>query len=139
MVVRVREKAEVDFWNSFLFCRRSAPLSTQRSSGNRLGLSCIKHSRSLPSAHSFISVPQLRTINSSDKSMSFADIETGLAQAPHAPSSSTPISREDAAFQSLQSSLAMQVFKINANVRGMLELVEKLGTAKDSEQVRTGL
>lgn len=73
--------------------------------------------------------------------MSFQDIETGIAPAPHspAPGSSAPISREEAAFQGLQSSLAMQVFKINANVQGILKLVDQLGTARDSQQVRTGL
>lgn len=71
--------------------------------------------------------------------MSFQDIETGLAQPPHAPSSSVPQSREEAAFISLQSSLSLQVFKINANVQGILKLVDQLGTARDTGSVRTAL
>ncbi|KAI0049979.1 t-SNARE [Auriscalpium vulgare] len=71
--------------------------------------------------------------------MSFQDIETGLSQPPHAPSNGAPQSREDAAFQSLQTSLSLQVFKINANVQGILKLVDQLGTQRDSETVRKSL
>ncbi|KAH8096915.1 t-SNARE [Phellopilus nigrolimitatus] len=63
--------------------------------------------------------------------MSFQDIETGLAQPPRSPLSSVPQSREEAAFTSLQSSLSLQVFKINANVQGILKLVDQLGTNRD--------
>lgn len=71
--------------------------------------------------------------------MSFQDIETGLSQPPHAPSNSAPRSQEEAAFTSLQSSLSMQVFKINANVQGILKLVDQLGTNRDTGQVRKSL
>lgn len=74
--------------------------------------------------------------------MSFQDIETGLAQPPHSPlssSSAPPQSREEAAFASLQSSLSLQVFKINANVQGILKLVDQLGTARDTGSVRSAL
>ncbi|KAI5117990.1 hypothetical protein M0805_004487 [Coniferiporia weirii] len=71
--------------------------------------------------------------------MSFQDIETGLAQPPRAPLSGVPQSREEAAFASLQSSLSLQVFKINANVQGILKLVDQLGTPRDSGNVRTAL
>ncbi|KAJ7760121.1 t-SNARE [Mycena maculata] len=66
--------------------------------------------------------------------MSFQDIETGLA-----PSTLSPQSREDAAFLELQSSLSLQVFKINANVQGIRKLVEQLGTVKDSATLRKSL
>ena len=71
--------------------------------------------------------------------MSFQDIETGLAQPPHAPSTSTPQSSEEAAFLGLQSSLSLQVFKINANVQGILKLVDQLGTTRDTDSVRRAL
>ena len=70
--------------------------------------------------------------------MSFADIEAGLSrpsQAFSAPSQSP----ESAAFDSLQSSLALQVFKINSNVQGILKLVDELGTARDSASLRKRL
>ncbi|KAJ6601039.1 t-SNARE [Mycena vulgaris] len=66
--------------------------------------------------------------------MSFQDIETGLV-----PSTLSPQSREDAAFLELQSSLSLQVFKINANVQGIRKLVEQLGTLKDSASLRKSL
>ncbi|KAJ7083310.1 t-SNARE [Mycena belliarum] len=66
--------------------------------------------------------------------MSFQDIETGLA-----PSTVLPRSREESAFLELQSSLSLQVFKINANVQGIRKLVEQLGTAKDSATLRKSL
>ena len=71
--------------------------------------------------------------------MSFQDIETGLAQPPRAPLQGTPQSREEAAFSGLQASLSMQVFKINANVQGILKLVDQLGTNRDSSAVRSAL
>ena len=73
--------------------------------------------------------------------MSFQDIETGLAQPPRGAGSVTgvPQTREEAAFTTLQTSLSMQVFKINANVQGILKLVDQLGTSRDSSAVRTAL
>ncbi|KAL5501835.1 hypothetical protein ACEPAH_9096 [Sanghuangporus vaninii] len=76
--------------------------------------------------------------------MSFQDIETGLAQPPHSPPSSSsgsgvPQSKEEAAFMSLQGSLSLQVFKINANVQGILKLVDQLGTGRDTGSVRSAL
>ncbi|KLO13003.1 t-SNARE [Schizopora paradoxa] len=71
--------------------------------------------------------------------MSFQDIETGLSQPPHAPSTSTPQSREERNFQDLQASLAMQVFKINANVQNILKRVDRLGTTTDNGNVRKEL
>ncbi|EIN12504.1 t-SNARE [Punctularia strigosozonata HHB-11173 SS5] len=72
--------------------------------------------------------------------MSFADIESGTSRpafaSPLANSSGSP---EDAAFSSLQSSLSLQVFKINANVQGILKLVDQLGTGRDSANLRTSL
>lgn len=71
--------------------------------------------------------------------MSFQDIETGLAHSSQPPSSSVPQSRQEAAFSGLQSSLSLQVFKISANVQGILKLVDQLGTGKDSASLRKGL
>jgi hypothetical protein len=48
-------------------------------------------------------------------------------------------SAEDAAFMKLQSSLALQVFKINANVQGIVKLVDQLGTPRDSAHLRKSL
>ncbi|KAF8631023.1 hypothetical protein AX15_002634 [Amanita polypyramis BW_CC] len=70
--------------------------------------------------------------------MSFQDIETGLLNTTGS-YSPTPQSREDAAFLSLQQSLSLQVFKMNANVQGILKLVDQLGTAKDSASLRKTL
>lgn len=70
--------------------------------------------------------------------MSFQDIETGLLNT-NSSSSPVPQSREDAAFLSLQQSLSLQVFKMNANVQGILKLVDQLGTAKDSASLRKSL
>ncbi|KAJ7603643.1 t-SNARE [Mycena polygramma] len=53
--------------------------------------------------------------------MSFQDIEAGLA-----PRSLSPQSREESAFLELQSSLSLQVFKINSNVQGIRRLVQQL-------------
>ncbi|KAJ6479277.1 t-SNARE [Mycena vitilis] len=66
--------------------------------------------------------------------MSFQDIEAGLA-----PRSLSPQSREESAFLELQSSLSLQVFKINSNVQGIRRLVQQLGTAKDSAALRKSL
>ncbi|KAJ7045212.1 t-SNARE [Mycena alexandri] len=66
--------------------------------------------------------------------MSFQDVETGLS-----PRSLSPQSREEAAFLELQSSLSLQVFKINSNVQGIRKLVEQLGTIKDSAALRKSL
>ncbi|KAF8158501.1 t-SNARE [Crassisporium funariophilum] len=71
--------------------------------------------------------------------MSFQDIEAGQAHPSRSPSSSMPQSREDNAFQSLQSSLSLQVFKMGANVQGILKLVDQLGTGKDSATLRKSL
>jgi syntaxin 7 len=80
--------------------------------------------------------------------MSFQDIEAGRAPPNPQFSSSSPSSslgghalqsREDATFQNLQSSLSMQVFKMNANVQGMLKLVDQLGTQRDSASLRKSL
>lgn len=73
------------------------------------------------------------------RSMSFQDIEAGRGHQSRQPSSLMPQSREDNAFQSLQSSLSLQVFKTNANVQGILKLVDQLGTGKDSAALRKSL
>ncbi|KAF8506324.1 t-SNARE [Gautieria morchelliformis] len=69
--------------------------------------------------------------------MSFQDLEAGK------PSRATPLgapqSPQDASFLQLQSSLSLQVFKINSNVQGMLKLVDQLGTGRDTGVVRKGL
>ncbi|KAK7056609.1 SNAP receptor [Paramarasmius palmivorus] len=69
--------------------------------------------------------------------MSFQDIEAGIQHTASPPSA--PQSPEDAAFLSLQSSLSIQVLKMNANVQGILKLVDQLGTTKDSASLRTKL
>ncbi|KAF9533194.1 t-SNARE [Crepidotus variabilis] len=69
--------------------------------------------------------------------MSFQDIEAG--HGPGFSSSRTPQSQEDTAFQSLQKSLSLQVFNMNANVQGILKLVDQLGTPKDSASLRKSL
>ncbi|GLB38165.1 putative syntaxin family protein [Lyophyllum shimeji] len=69
--------------------------------------------------------------------MSFQDIEAGITHPPRSPSSAT--SPQDAPFNALQSSLSLQVFKMNANVQGILKLVDQLGTAKDSATLRKSL
>ena len=71
--------------------------------------------------------------------MSFQDIETGLARGPRSPVNGAPQSPEDTAFMNLQSSLSLQVFKINANVQGILKLVDQLGTVRDSKALRKSL
>ncbi|KAG8998608.1 hypothetical protein FRB95_013171 [Tulasnella sp. JGI-2019a] len=69
--------------------------------------------------------------------MSFQDIERG--QPVRQPSGSGAGGSQDAQFRQLQQSLSLQVFKINANVQGMLKLVDQLGTARDTAAVRKGL
>lgn len=75
--------------------------------------------------------------------MSFQDIEAGRVPNPQFSSSSSPLSGEaqskDVTFQSLQAKLSMQVFKMNANVQGMLRLVDQLGTQRDSATLRKTL
>ncbi|OCH90458.1 t-SNARE [Obba rivulosa] len=71
--------------------------------------------------------------------MSFQDIETGLAQRPASPRTGVPQSPEEAAFINVQSSLSLQVFKINSNVQGILKLVDQLGTSRDSATLRKSL
>ncbi|KAL1718658.1 t-SNARE [Schizophyllum commune] len=76
--------------------------------------------------------------------MSFADIEATAGSAPvrrgsSSSSASLPKSKEDALFLDLQSSLSLQVFKMNANVQGILKLVDQLGTPKDSAALRKSL
>ncbi|KZS93643.1 t-SNARE [Sistotremastrum niveocremeum HHB9708] len=70
--------------------------------------------------------------------MSFADIEAGLPRRTNS-TSGVPASPQEATFQALQQSLSLQVFKINANVQGILKLVDQLGTARDTGNVRTAL
>ena len=71
--------------------------------------------------------------------MSFQDIESGLARSSNVPMRDTAQSSEEAAFSSLQSSLSLQVFKINANVQGILKLVDQLATGRDSAALRKSL
>jgi len=72
--------------------------------------------------------------------MSFQDIESGPTQTL-ASSSNAPHKREEAdkPFLALQSSLSLQIFKINANVQGILKLVDQLGAPKDSSSLRKSL
>ncbi|KAG6895991.1 hypothetical protein C0992_011033 [Termitomyces sp. T32_za158] len=69
--------------------------------------------------------------------MSFQDIEAGVGS-PRSSLLATS-SPQDAPFTALQSSLSLQVFKMNANVQGILKLVDQLGTAKDSAVLRKSL
>ncbi|KIK06244.1 hypothetical protein K443DRAFT_674532 [Laccaria amethystina LaAM-08-1] len=71
--------------------------------------------------------------------MSFADLEAGQGQPSRTASSSIPLSREDAAFRELQSSLSLQVFKMNANIQSIGKFVDQLGTGKDSAELRKKL
>ena len=71
--------------------------------------------------------------------MSFQDVEAGLAHPTRTQPSLNPQSREDASFLELQSSLSLQVFKMNSNVQAILRLVDQLGTAKDSASMRKSL
>ena len=70
--------------------------------------------------------------------MSFQDVEAGLARTS-SPAATIPQSQEESAFLTLQSSLSLQVFKINSNVQGILKLVDQLGTARDSAALRKSL
>ncbi|KAG7088637.1 hypothetical protein E1B28_012609 [Marasmius oreades] len=71
--------------------------------------------------------------------MSFQDVEAGIQHTSNFPVPSSPQSPEDATFVSLQSSLSLQVFKMNSNVQGILKLVDQLGTTKDSAALRKRL
>lgn len=72
--------------------------------------------------------------------MSFQDdIEAGFGPANNHSSLATPESPEDAAFRSLQSSLSIQMVKMTANVKGILKLVDQLGTGRDSAALRKSL
>jgi len=71
--------------------------------------------------------------------MSFADIEAGAGHPIRSGVISPPQSREESTFLGLQSSLSLQVFKINANVQGINKLVDQLGTPKDSATLRKSL
>ncbi|KAF8583104.1 t-SNARE [Ramaria rubella] len=68
--------------------------------------------------------------------MSFQDVES---QSSRSAPLGAPQSPRDAEFLQLQSSISLQVFKINANVQGMLKLVDQLGTGRDTGAVRKGL
>lgn len=69
--------------------------------------------------------------------MSFQDVEAGLASP--SPARTVPQSPEESAFLTLQSSLSLQVFKLNYNVQGILKLVDQLGTQRDSATLRKSL
>ncbi|KAI0088511.1 t-SNARE [Irpex rosettiformis] len=72
--------------------------------------------------------------------MSFQDIESGHTPLPvGSRGSSAAQSPEESAFLSLQTSLSLQVFKINSNVQGILKLVDQLGTGRDSGPLRKSL
>jgi hypothetical protein len=71
--------------------------------------------------------------------MSFQDIEGGSNQTFNSSLRDAPQSREETAFLNLQMSISIQVFKINANVQGILKLVDQLGTPRDSSILRKGL
>ncbi|CAK5269842.1 unnamed protein product [Mycena citricolor] len=71
--------------------------------------------------------------------MSFQDIESGPAHPARSQPPLSPQSQEDAAFLELQSSLGLQVFKMNANVQAILRHVDQLGTPKDSSGMRKNL
>ena len=68
--------------------------------------------------------------------MSFQDIESGHGATGRSSLATTTQSAEDAEFQKLQSSLSLQVFKMNANVQGILKHVDQLGTARDNANLR---
>ena len=78
-------------------------------------------------------------LNFPQLNMSFADLEAGQGQPSRTASSSIPQSREDAAFRELQSSLSLQVFKMNANIQSIGKFVDQLGTGKDSAELRKKL
>lgn len=68
--------------------------------------------------------------------MSFSDFDVERNSSARA---AIPTSAEDAQFKNLQQSLSIQVFKINANVQGILKLVDQLGTGRDTGGVRKAL
>ncbi|KAJ8591125.1 t-SNARE [Rhizopogon salebrosus TDB-379] len=70
--------------------------------------------------------------------MSFQDIESGLARLEQS-SSISPQLHEDSTFLSLQSSISLQVFKINSNVGAIHTRVDQLGTTRDSDSLRKSL
>ena len=98
-----------------------------------------------PDAHGVKSIVQRRRVYALfSPTMSFADIEATAGSAPvrrgsSSSSASLPRSKEDALFLDLQSSLSLQVFKMNANVQGILKYVDQLGTAKDNASLRKTL
>ena len=71
---------------------------------------------------------------------SFNDLERGVSpQGASGPSARSAQSPKETQFLNLQSSLALQVFKINSNVKGILKFVDQLGTPRDTGLVRKGL
>jgi len=71
---------------------------------------------------------------------SFNDLERGISpRGVSGPSTRTAQSPKDTQFLNLQSSLALQVFKINSNVKGILKFVDQLGTSQDTGLVCKGL
>lgn len=98
--------------------------------------SCPKSDRHSPVREASIG-PVPDSLLSSTVIMSFQDIEAGYSRPAGGPS--MPRSTEDAAFLGLQSSLSLQVFKMNANVQGISKLVDQLGTTKDSDKLRKSL
>ncbi|KAH8817672.1 t-SNARE [Flagelloscypha sp. PMI_526] len=65
--------------------------------------------------------------------MSFQDAEQGRSQ-PNPPDGPKP-----SAFKSLQSSLGLQVFKLNSNIQQIHKLVDQLGTSRDNASLRKTL
>ncbi len=63
------------------------------------------------------------------------DVERGADSTRNA----LPSFGANAQFTSLQSSLSLQVFKINANIQGILKLVDQLGTGRDTATIRKAL
>ncbi|KAF7318596.1 t-SNARE coiled-coil-like proteiny domain-containing protein [Mycena chlorophos] len=70
--------------------------------------------------------------------MSFQDIEASAGLQP-SPRASAPTNAQETAFVELQSSLSLQVFKVTANTEGIRNLVEQLGTGRDSAVLRKSL
>jgi len=89
------------------------------------------------STHCLIRQAPSSSLTTHTTTMSFQDVEAGLSNT-ESPLRSTQ-SPEEAAFANLQSSLSMQVFKIDNNVRGILKLVDQLGTQRDSPSLRKSL
>lgn len=111
LVLRYRRGCSRRRWHRR--CVRHARLV--RLAGRQMGAHCKQaHVTLLDSAGCFPSV------------MSFQDIEAGLPQAP-------------SAFKSLQSSLSLQVFKLNSNIQGILKLVDQLGSSRDNATLRKTL